>query len=136
MRVVLSRIWRLTWAAASGPRAWVGLVLFGTVLGLQFVDVWVDVQMIAWYKRFYDALEAVDAAAAIRELWVFGAIVMASALIFLVSDYLRKTLLLRWRAGLTDRVLDAWMGDHAYWHVGRGLSPDAVDNPDQRVAQV
>ncbi|MCZ4353991.1 ATP-binding cassette domain-containing protein [Roseovarius aestuarii] len=121
--------------SASGPGAWIGLLLFGVVLALQFIDVWVDVQMIAWYKRFYDALEQVDAAAAIRELWVFGGIVAMSAAIFLVSDYLRKRLLLRWRSRLTDKALDTWTDGHAYWLLRPGLSPKSVDNPDQRVAQ-
>ncbi|MEQ9056833.1 MAG: ABC transporter ATP-binding protein/permease, partial [Roseovarius confluentis] len=105
MRAVFQRIYRLTRLAASGPRAWVGLTMFGSVLGLQFADIWVDVQMIAWYKRFYDALENLDATAAIRELWVFGAIVLLSSMIFLLGDYIRKRLLLRWRAQLTDRAL-------------------------------
>ncbi|MEQ8291323.1 MAG: SbmA/BacA-like family transporter [Roseovarius sp.] len=135
MRAVLQRINRLTRLAASGPGAWVGLVMFGSVLGLQFADIWVDVQMIAWYKRFYDALENVDAAAAIRELWVFGGIVLLSSMIFLLGDYIRKRLLLRWRARLTDRALDAWTNGHAYWHLRPGLSPKSVDNPDQRIAQ-
>ncbi|RKT35026.1 putative ATP-binding cassette transporter [Roseovarius halotolerans] len=135
MRVILGRIWRLTLLAASGPRAWVGLTLFGTVLGLQFADIWVDLQMIDWSKRFFDALEQRDAATAIRELWVFGGIVGLSAAIFLISDYLRKRLLLRWRARLTDQALDRWTGSRAYWHLRPGMSPKAVDNPDQRVAE-
>ena len=135
MRRAIFRIYRLTRLAASGPRAWVGLIMFGTVLGLQFADVWVDVQMIAWYKRFYDALEQVDAPSAIRELWVFAGIVSLSVGIFLVSDYIRKRLLLRWRAQLTERTLDAWTTGHAYWHLRPGLSPKPADNPDQRLAQ-
>jgi len=131
---VLGRIYRLTLLAASGPRAWIGFCMFGSVLALEFLGVWVDLQMIAWYKRFYDAIEQVDAPAAIRELWVFGAIILASATIFLVGDYIRKRLLLRWRAQLTDEALGAWTNSKAYWHLRPGLSPEGIDNPDQRVA--
>lgn len=135
MRIIFGRIWRLTFLAASGPQAWVGGLLFGTVLGLQFADVWIDIQMISWYKRFYDALQNLDTAATIRELWVFAAIVAVSASIYLITDYLRKRLLLRWRATLTDKALDAWTGNNAYWHLRPGLSPKSIDNPDQRVAE-
>ncbi|SNR66689.1 ABC transporter ATP-binding protein/permease [Puniceibacterium sediminis] len=135
MRRTLGRIGRLTLLAASGPQAWVGLFMFGTVLTLQFVDLWVDIQMIAWTKRFYDALEQVDATTAIRELGVFFCIVAASVGLYLISDYLRKRLWLRWRTELTQKALNAWLGGQAYWHLRPGLSPEAIDNPDQRIAE-
>ncbi|MDF0595667.1 ABC transporter ATP-binding protein/permease [Psychromarinibacter halotolerans] len=132
---ILKRIWRLTWLAASGPQAWIGLVLFGTVFALIFVELWVDVQMIAWTGRFYDAVEQMDVTGAVHELGVFAVIVGALAGINLTQSYLRDWLRFRWRARLTHKTLDAWLGGQAYWHLRPGLSPDAIDNPDQRVAE-
>ncbi|OWU84298.1 ABC transporter permease [Oceanicola sp. 22II-s10i] len=135
MRVTLGRIRALTRRAAFGPGAGVGFALFAIVLVLILVDLWVDVQMIAWTRRFYDALEQLDAHTAMRELGVFGMLVTGSAAIFLVSDYLRKRLWLRWRQKLTGDALDAWTGGRAYWHLRPGLSAETVDNPDQRVSE-
>ncbi|MGR3793014.1 ABC transporter ATP-binding protein/permease [Vannielia sp. SX4] len=135
MGTVLRRIWRLAWRAGSGPRAWVGLLLFAVVLALIFVDLWVDVQMISWVRRFYDALEQLDLPAALRELWFFFVLVGSSAAIFLASDYLRNLLLLRWREQLTSEALDAWTSGNAFWHLRPGLSAEGIDNPDQRVAE-
>lgn len=135
MQRVFGRIWRLTARAVSGPRAWVGLLVFGIVFALLFVDLWVDVQMISWTRRFYDALENMDLPGALRELAVFAGLIGASAGIFLVSDYLKKWLRLRWRARLTDQALDGWTADHAFWHLRPGLSAQSLDNPDQRIAE-
>ena len=135
MKRILGRIWRLTWLAASGPQAWKGLVVYAVVLGLGFVSIWTSVMMIAWTERFYDAVEQLDLPATLRELGVFFALVGAQAAAFIVADYLRKRLLLRWRARLTDRALDVWTGNRAYWHLRPGQTPRPVDNPDQRVAE-
>lgn len=134
MPILFGRLYRLSLLAASGPQAWRGLLLYGTVLGLTFVEVWTSVMMIAWYKRFYDAVEQLDLATTITELWVFFAITGLQVALFILGDYLRKRLFLRWRSNLTDTVLSAWTASQAYWHLRPGLSPKAVDNPDQRVA--
>lgn len=135
MKNILRRIWRLTWLAASGPGAWRGLATYGCVLGLQFLGVWISVRMIAWNKAFYDALEQLDAGAALRQIGIFAALIAVSAAVFLLGEWLRKRLLIRWRARLTERALDLWVGGRAYWHLRPGFATAPVDNPDQRVAE-
>jgi len=135
MRTTFRRIGHLTRRAAFGPGAGIGFILFAVVLGLIGVDLWVDVQMIAWTRRFYDAVEQMDVTTAIRELGVFGILVVSSAAIFLTSDYLRKRLWLRWRQKLTGQAIDAWTAGNAYWHLRPGLAAETVDNPDQRISE-
>jgi putative ATP-binding cassette transporter len=135
MRVLFGRLFRLSLLVARGPQAWRGLVIYATVLGLSFIGVWSSVMMISWYKRFYDAVQALDLAATLTELGVFFAIVGLQVALFIVGDYLRKRLFLAWRSNLTDKVTRAWTSSQAYWHLRPGLSPKAVDNPDQRVAE-
>lgn len=135
MRILFGRLYRLTLLAASGPQAWRGLVLYAAVLGLSFVGVWTSVLMIAWNKRFFDAVEQLDLATTLHELGVFFAITGLQVALFIVGDYLRKHLFLRWRTQLTQRALTAWTSSQAYWHLRPGLSPQAIDNPDQRVAE-
>lgn len=133
--VTLRRIRNLTARAAFGPGAGVGFALFAIVLVLIGVDLWVDVQMIAWTRRFYDAVEQMDVQTAVRELGTFGILVLCSATIFLTSDYLRKRLWLRWRQRLTGQAIDAWTAGDAYWHLRPGLAAETVDNPDQRISE-
>lgn len=135
MREVLRRIFRLTKIAVAGPRMWWGLLVYCVVLGLEFFGVWVSVRFIAWNKTFYDALEQRDAGDAISQVWVFAGLTALSAGSFLIKDWLRKKLMMFWRGRLTGHALDAWMGGAAYWHLRPGLSPEAIDNPDQRVAE-
>lgn len=135
MRILFGRLYRLSLLAASGPQAWRGLVLYVTVLGLSIIGIWSSVMMIAWNKRFYDAVQQLDLSTTLHELGVFFAITGLQVALFIVGDYLRKRLFLSWRSNLTDTVLSAWTASQSYWHLRPGLSPKAVDNPDQRVAE-
>jgi ABC-type long-subunit fatty acid transport system fused permease/ATPase subunit len=132
---VLARIWRLARLAASGPAAWVGLGLFAIVVGLELVSIWITLQLIAWNANFFDALENFDAGAAVRQIGVFLSLILFSALCFLVGDYLRKYVLIRWRTRLTDIAMAKWLSGHAYWLLREGLSPTPLENPDQRIAE-
>ncbi len=134
MLTVLGRILRLTRRATLGPGAAGGLATYAVVLAFQLFGVWISVRLIAWNRDFFDALEQLDGAAAFRQVGVFAVLIGLSAGSFLAGDWLRKNLLMTWRARLTDQALDGWIGGRAYWHLRPGLSPDAVDNPDQRVA--
>lgn len=135
MRTVLARTYRLTRLAASGPGAPVALVLYAVVLGLQFAAVWVSVQLINWFKVFYDALEQRDAAEALLQVGHFALLTAASAACFITGDWLRKRLQMRLRERLTACVLEAWLANKAYWHLRPGFSAQPVDNPDQRIAE-
>lgn len=131
----LARIWRLARIGASGPGAWIGLGLYGLILGLELFSIWVALQFIAWNAAFYDALENYDASEAVSQVGVFFALAGLSAWRFLISDYLRKYLLIRWRTRLTDVAVGNWLSGHAYWSLRQGLSPTPLENPDQRIAE-
>ncbi|MBK0329234.1 ABC transporter ATP-binding protein/permease [Rhodobacteraceae bacterium F11138] len=128
-------IYRLFRRAALGPRSWIGFGLYAAVLGLEFLGVWISVQMISWTKVFYDALEQFDVSEAIAQLSVFAGLVGLWAAAALFGQWIRDKLLLFWRERLTDAALRSWLGKAAYWHLRPGLSPAAVDNPDQRIAE-
>lgn len=135
MKAILQRIGRLAWLAASGPGAWKGAGLYVLVMGLNFFGVWVSVQMINWQRGFFDALEQLDAAAAIPQVWLFFWLVGQAAGAALFSDWLEKRLRISLRERLTGRALDQWLNGRAYWYLRPGLTPYPVDNPDQRVAE-
>lgn len=135
LKPTLARASRLARLTATGPDAWRGFALYAVVLGLNFVGVWVAIQLIAWNKAFYDALEQMNAAAALRQVGVFFALIALSAGSWLLADWLRKKLLILWRARLTGRALDLWIGNRAYWLMRPGYSAAPVENPDQRVAE-
>ncbi|PVH27608.1 ABC transporter ATP-binding protein/permease [Pararhodobacter oceanensis] len=135
MRAILKRLGWLAWLAASGPGAWKGLGLFALILTLEFVGIWLSVQMINWSKAFYDALEQMDAAEALRQVGIFGIIVGVMSVTTLIGSWLTKWLRINWRQNLTDRALALWLDGGAYWHLRPGLSANPVENPDQRIAE-
>ena len=135
MRQVLKRILSLAFRAIAGPCAWQGITLYCVVLALQFGGVWISVRFITWNRDFYNSLEDMQGQVALYQVGVFGALTAVSVAIFLLGRWLRQNLFMFWRRRLTDRALDAWTENGAYWQLRPGLSPDAIDNPDQRVAE-
>lgn len=134
MPPVLNHILQITRIAVLGPQFWLGAFLFITILGFKFSGVWVSLEMIAWNKDFYDALEQRDAASALYQLGLFAVFTAIAVLLYLAGDWLQKRLLILWREKLTIHVENAWLNNKAYWYLRPGFSPDPVDNPDQRIA--
>lgn len=134
MRETLAAIWRLARICIADPAGRFGLFLMAVILALELGGVWISIRMIAWSTDFYNALERVDAAGVIAQIWLFAVLISLSAAQFLAADFLRKTLQIRWRGVLTGRTLDGWLSDHAYWHLRPELNAKGVENPDQRIA--
>ncbi|WP_397536177.1 ABC transporter ATP-binding protein/permease [Roseateles sp.] len=82
--------------------------------------------------EFTSALAARDAerfwASIQRYTWILAAGVPIYALYY----YVRDTLSLRWRRWLTDHFLQRYFTQRAYYRLN---TPDAIDNPDQRIAE-
>lgn len=133
MLTSLRQIWRLTVLCAWRPGGRFGIVLFATISGLGLAGVHVTVRLIRWANDFYTALQKLDVPAATQQIGVFFALVAVSASLNVSVAWLRKLLQIRWRQGLTDVVLDAWLSDKAYWHL-RDRQENGLDNPDQRIA--
>lgn len=131
----LLRIARLARICSGGPWAATGFALCLLILAANLAGVYVGTLFIAWNKSFFDALENVDIHETIRQVGVFFLLAFASATLFLVGQYVRKIVYIRWRARLNAVVLDGWLSDHTYWRLQPGITPGAIDNPDQRIAE-
>jgi len=129
----LAPVWRLTVLCAWRPGGRFGIVLFATIFALGLAGVHITVRLIRWANDFYTALQRLDVPAATQQIGVFFALVAMSATLNLSAAWLRKLLQIRWRQGLTEVALDAWLKDKAYWHL-RDRQENGLDNPDQRIA--
>ncbi|MET3662461.1 putative ATP-binding cassette transporter [Aquamicrobium ahrensii] len=92
-------------------------------------------RVIDWTRDFYDALQQMNAAAALHQTWVFAVIVAVEAARNLCSIYFRKMLEIRWREALTARLLDKWLDDGRYHRTQEFTEASLLDNPDQRIAE-
>lgn len=143
---ILSQIWRLMALCISGPGGKVGIALFVVVVALNLGSVYAAVRLVEWTGAFYGALEKVDADEAIRQVGIFGVIVGLNSARHLLGQYVRKHLEMRWRRTLTQKALDIWLANKAYWHLATSTYPHwndttngprghHIDNPDQRIAE-
>lgn len=124
-------LWRLLRLCATGPGGRIGILYFFIVLALSLGSIKITLLMIAWTADFYNALEKVDAAEAIRQIGIFALLVGLNVLRALAADYIRKLLQICWRRALTTISLDRWLTGKAYWHLQQ---TQTIDNPDQRIA--
>jgi putative ATP-binding cassette transporter len=132
---VLFQILRLTRIAVSGPAGRPSLLLLAFIVGLELASIWISLRFIAWNADFFNALEQFDTARALYEAGFYFALTAVSALRFLVSDYFRKFVLIRWRTRLTEHAISKWLANQSYWHLREGLSEEPLENPDQRIAE-
>jgi vitamin B12/bleomycin/antimicrobial peptide transport system ATP-binding/permease protein len=136
MRDILKQIWRFLRIAASGPGSLVSLLFVGIVAACELAGIQITLRLIQWSADFYNALQKLDAPAAINQIGVFAMLIGTSAMLFLIGQYLRKIVQLRWRRRLTDVLLASWTANQAYWILDPSLgSSRAVDNPDQRISE-
>ncbi|NEQ47658.1 MAG: ABC transporter ATP-binding protein/permease [Leptolyngbya sp. SIOISBB] len=101
--------------------------------------VWESIQR----GEFISALAARDAERFQRALFTFVGILLASALLLSLVAFIRDTVGLRWRQGLTRQFLEHYLHDRAYYRLTlpaamaklplRNIVP--IDNPDQRLSE-
>ena len=58
----LADAWRLAKPYFSSEERWAALALLGTIIALNLISVYLNVLFSYWYKIFYNALQAKDAA--------------------------------------------------------------------------
>ncbi len=135
MRNTLNAIWRLLCMAAGGPFRWAGFALLAFIIGCQIAGIQITLRLIQWSADFYNALQRLDASAAVTQVGIFAALIGTSAGLHLVGSFARQHLQIRWRRRLTDAVLDKWLPAKAYWFLQPSLGGASIDNPDQRIAE-
>ncbi len=131
-RIITHTAWRLAkqyWTSEEKSSAWALLV---AVIVLNLGNVYIGVRINQWNRAFYNALQMFDAMELLRQVGIFGILVMFAVLISVSALYLSQLLQIRWRRWLTKRYLAAWLADRAYYKLQLG---NAADNPDQRISE-
>ena len=116
-----------------GPEGRGPLVTALLLLLLTIVGVRLNVLLSYSNNGLLTALQQLDRGAFARYLGIFCVLATVYVVIALITYYVTQRLTIRWWSWLTDDVLRDWF-DGAAYHRGR-FTPDAVDNPDQRIQQ-
>ncbi len=117
------------WQGATAKRAWaitLGLALF---LGL---SIGVTLALNHWNRWFFDALAAKDAPTLGRAVLVLGLIVGSMAGIGVGIVRCRETLQVRWREWVTRTLVERWLGQDRFYHLGLTRTDPA--NPEYRIS--
>lgn len=109
-------------------------LVFLLVAGANVANVRFALALNEWNGRFFNALQRIDEAAIYDALFDF--IFLASALIaiLVLTQYVKRRLLLALRRDLTFRLIDKWLNTESAHFLLResGCEPD---NPDQRIIE-
>ncbi|CUJ84295.1 CDS102 [Achromobacter xylosoxidans] len=133
MKKLSCQMARLIRICVRGHDGRIGVLYLIAILILGFCGIAVSLRMIAWSAAFYDALQRVDGNEILKQIGVFAALTLTSAVLYLIGRCLQQMLQIRWRTALTDEVLSRWLRNQTHWKLR--LGGKGVDNPDQRIAE-
>src|ERR1700732_1941003 len=124
--------WRLAKCYWTSEEKWSAWALLVGVIGLNLGNVYISVRINEWNRSFYNALQAFDRGELFRQIGGFCILVFFAISMSVYGLYLSQMLQIRWRRWLTNRYLNAWLAERAYYQLELG---GRTDNPDQRIAE-
>ncbi|HUC16853.1 MAG TPA: ABC transporter ATP-binding protein/permease [Acetobacteraceae bacterium] len=142
----LKDAWRLARPYFQSEERWTARLLLFSIIVLNLMLVGMNVVLNFWNGAFYDSLQNKDWGAFFGLLFLYRrtssgimpGFCLIAALYILVavySTYLTQWLQIRWRRWLTQRYLNEWLADRAYYRISVTAKPgEGPDNPDQRIA--
>ena len=132
-RLLVRRFWTSAcgfWGKDGGRGAWILMVALLALIALQ---IFVQYRINVWNRAIFDALQNRDSAAVLFQSVIFPGLALASVLLAVGAVYARMTTQRRWRAWLTNRVVDRWLADGRYYQLN--LVPGDHQNPEGRIAE-
>ena len=117
----------------SISEGWLGRLILALIFAMNILVVYMLKLLNDWNGRFYDSLQAKDAAA-FRDEIVYW-IVLVAVLIFVLvyAQWFQQLLTIRWRTWLTNVYFRDWLSNLTYYRME--LVGDGTDNPEQRIEQ-
>jgi putative ATP-binding cassette transporter len=126
-------IWRLAHPYFFSEDRRAARALLASVILIELALVGINVLLNRWQNRFYNALQDRAWDAFISELMFFLLLSVSYVVLAVYQLYLQQWLQIRWRAWMTRRYLDRWLGNSNHYRMQ--LLGDPADNPDQRIAE-
>ena len=144
----LKDAWRLAAPYYRSEDKWAAWALLLVVLALNLSTVGMSVVLSYWNREFFNTLQAKDFAAFTDLLLTYRHtpsglmpgfiwVIIVYILIAISENYLQSWLEMRWRQWLTNKYLNEWLADRAYYRISLTMDHAAhgTDNPDQRISQ-
>ena len=127
-----ARIWPFPSFAANERTIAIAMVVFLVVVNQ--IQVLLNLRLSFFGRDFINALNSKDAPAFWWQLLVIFPILAFPYIASQVFEFVvQSTLMIRWRAWLTDYYAGRWLSGHAHYRIS--LSGQTADNPDQRISE-
>ena len=143
----LKDAWRLARPYFFSEERWSARLLLFSIIALNLMMVGMNVVLNFWNGAFFDSLQNKDWHAFINLLFFyqrmpggrimpgFCFVAVAFITVAVCSTYLNQWLQIRWRRWLTQRYLNDWLADRAYYRISlTAADQPGTDNPDQRIS--
>ncbi len=117
------------WLVNARPVAW---LLSAALLLVVVLLIGAAYAMNAWHRAMFDGLQARDAAAVAKLSLLYFAILAVSVVLSVSQVYVRMTLQRKWRAWVSNRIVDRWLTHGRYYQLN--LVPGDHANPEYRIA--
>jgi putative ATP-binding cassette transporter len=127
------RIWTLTSPYFRSEERLRARLLLAAIILLTLVQIAIQVRFNWWNGDFFNALEARDSAAFLRQIVLFAGLAAASMAATVYQQSLKQSLQLRWRGWLTRQLTGRWLANGLHYQLG--FVAAGIDNPDQRIAE-
>src|SRR5581483_3018670 len=130
---MVARFWRTGRGFWSG-RAWaLAWMLSIAVLVLVVLQVVVQYGINLWNRAIFDALEKKEGAVVLFQAVIFFPLAAASVTVAASVVYARMRLQRRWRAWMTETMIDNWLDKGRYYQLN--LIEGDHKNPEYRLAE-
>jgi putative ATP-binding cassette transporter len=131
-RYLLRPFWQTAsgfWLDNARQAAW---LLSAALLAIILLLLGAAYAMNAWHRSMFDGLHNRDAAAVAQLSLLYVAILAVSVLLSISQVYMRMTLQRRWRAWVSNRLIDRWLAHGRYYQLNLMVGDHA--NPEYRIA--
>ncbi|XP_042461463.1 ABC transporter D family member 2, chloroplastic-like [Zingiber officinale] len=130
LKVILKRFWKIAapyWSSEDKVQARLRLAaLFALTLGTTGISVGFNFLG----RDFYNALASKDQEQFTKQLMYYLGAFAGGIPFFVIRDYARETLSLRWRSWMTSHYMQRYFKNQTFYKI---QSQSIVDNPDQRI---
>jgi putative ATP-binding cassette transporter len=126
LRALAAPYWR-------SEERWTARGLLALVIALNLSQVYLSVLFNAWNNSFYNALQHLDQAAFLHQLFRFCWLAALFILCGGYSFYLNQALQIRWRRWMTEHLVARYLDAKVYYRLQ--LGEIRTDNPDQRISE-
>ena len=131
--LLVKRFWALAKGYWEGDRKWIARGLLVLLIVLLLVYTGLSVLLNTERGALISALSTKDEDRFWQTVLYFIGILVIYAPLFAGYSYLQKRLGVEWRKWLTDRFINRYFANRAFYHLNS--SNKEIDNPDQRIAE-